>query len=85
MSIVLLMLLCLFAPAASADGFLDRLPGLGSAKQPVFLPPEQAFSLNVIVRDAHTLQANFRITPGYYLYRDKISFEIKDKAVRSPS
>ncbi|MFZ5523428.1 MAG: protein-disulfide reductase DsbD [Pseudomonadota bacterium] len=81
MRIFLLLLLCIFAPATNADGFLDRLPSLGSAKQPVFLPPEQAFSLNVIVRDAHTLQANFRITPGYYLYRDKISFEIKDSAV----
>ena len=82
MRFVLLLLLCFIAPAANADGFLDRLPGLGSTKQPVFLPPEQAFSLDVIVRDAHTLQANFRITPGYYLYRDKISFEIKDKAVK---
>ncbi len=82
MRIVLLLMLCLFAPSASADSFLDRLPGFGSTKQPVFLPPDQAFSLNVIVRDARTLQANFRITPGYYLYRDKISFEIKDKAVK---
>jgi thioredoxin:protein disulfide reductase len=82
MRIALLLLLCFFAPATSADGFLDRLPGLGSTKQPVFLPPDQAFSLSVIVRDAHTLQANFRITPGYYLYRDKISFEIKDKGIQ---
>ena len=82
MRFALLLLLCLIAPAANADGFLGRLPGLGSPKQPTFLPPEQAFSLDVIVRDAHTLQANFRITTGYYLYRDKIRFEIKDQAVR---
>ena len=82
MRFVLLLLLCFIAPATNADGFLDRLPGLGSPKQPAFLPPEQAFSLNVIVRDAHTLQANFTITPGYYLYRDKISFEIKDKGIK---
>ncbi|MFZ2542339.1 MAG: protein-disulfide reductase DsbD, partial [Gallionella sp.] len=56
--------------------------GLGGSKQPTFLPPDQAFSLDVLVRDAYTLQANFRITPGYYLYRDKISFEVGDKAVK---
>src|SRR4030065_191814 len=82
MRFALLLLLCLIAPAANADGFLDRLPGLGSPKQPSFLPPDQAFSLDVIARDAHTLQANFRITPGYYLYRDTNSFEIKDQAVK---
>ena len=82
MRFALLLLLCLITPATNADGFLGRLPGLGSPKQPSFLPPEQAFSVDVIVRDAHTLQANFRITPGYYLYRDKNSFEIKDQAVK---
>src|SRR4030067_1092738 len=82
MRFALLLLLCLITPATNADGFLGRLPGLGSPKQPSFLPPEQAFSVDVIVRDAHTLQANFRITHGYYLYRDKNSFEIKDQAVK---
>jgi len=82
MRVVLLLLLCFIAPATYADGILDRLPGLGGTKQPVFLPPDQAFSLSVIVRDALTLQANFTITPGYYLYRDKISFDIKDKGIK---
>jgi len=81
MRFVLLLILSFLAPAANADGILDRLPGLGT-NQPTFLPPDQAFSLNVIVRDANTLQANFRITPGYYLYRDKISFEVQDKTVK---
>lgn len=79
---VLLLLLCIIAPVSNAEGFLDRL---GGAKQPVFLPAEQAFGLNVSVRDAHTLQANFTITPGYYLYRDKISFTTSDKGVRITS
>ncbi|OGS96814.1 MAG: thiol:disulfide interchange protein [Gallionellales bacterium RBG_16_56_9] len=82
MRFALLLLLCFTAPVTNAEGFLDRLPGVGGAKQPSFLPPDQAFSLDVVVRDAHTLQANFRITPGYYLYRDKVSFEIKDSAAR---
>ncbi len=82
MRFALLLLLCFAAPAANAEGFLDRLPGLGGAKQATFLPADEAFSLQVVARDAHTLQANFRVTPGYYLYRDKVSFEIKDHAVR---
>ena len=79
---VLLLLLCLLAPAAGADGLLDRLPSLGGTKQPNFLPPDQAFGLDVSVRDAHTLFANFRITPGYYLYRDKISFTVSGGSAR---
>ncbi|MDP2695457.1 MAG: protein-disulfide reductase DsbD [Gallionella sp.] len=81
MRFVLLLLLCLIAPAANA-GLLDRLPGLGGSKQPNFLPPDQAFGLQVTVRDAHTLQASFNVTPGYYLYRDKIKFEVKDGAAK---
>ncbi|MGA7749231.1 MAG: protein-disulfide reductase DsbD, partial [Gallionella sp.] len=53
-----------------------------SSKQPSFLPPDKAFGLDVIARDAHTLQANFNVTPDYYLYRDKIAFTTKDSAVK---
>ncbi len=77
-----LLLLCLMAPASHAGGLLDRLPGLGGTKQPSFLPPDQAFVLQVTARDAHTLQASFNITPGYYMYRDKIRFEVKDGAAK---
>lgn len=76
---VLLLLLCIVSPASNGAGLLDRL---GGARQPVFLPPDQAFALEVRARDAHTLQANFTITPGYYLYRDKISFSTKDQGVK---
>jgi thiol:disulfide interchange protein DsbD len=82
MRFVLLLLLCFMTPASNATGLLDRLPGLGGTKQPSFLPPDQAFGLQVVVRDAHTLQANFSVTPGYYLYRDKISFEIQGSAAK---
>ena len=82
MRFVLLLLLCFMAPAANAGSFLDRLPSLGGTKQPNFLPPDQAFGLQVTVRDARTLQASFNVTPGYYLYRDKIKFETGDAAVK---
>jgi thiol:disulfide interchange protein DsbD len=78
----LMLLSCFMAPAANAGGLLDRLPGLSGSKQPNFLPPDQAFGLQVTVRDAHTLLASLNVTPGYYLYRDKIKFEIKDGTAR---
>ena len=78
MRFALLLLLCFMAPAANAESLLDRLPGLGGSKQPNFLPPDQAFGLQVAVRDAQTLLASFNVTPGYYLYRDKIKFETGD-------
>ncbi|MCR4303406.1 MAG: protein-disulfide reductase DsbD [Gallionella sp.] len=82
MRLALLLLLCFASPASMAEGILDKISSLGSTKQPVFLPADEAFGSQVVVRDAHTLQASFRITPGYYLYRDKVAFAIKDGAVR---
>ncbi len=82
MRFALLILLCLVAPASNAEGFLDRLSNLSSNKQPDFLPPDKAFGLEVIARDAHTLQASFNVTPTYYLYRDKITFASKDSSVK---
>jgi thiol:disulfide interchange protein DsbD len=65
----LLLLLCL-APLAQAD-----ILSFGSAK-PKFLPADQAFALEIHAVDQHKLIASFKITPGYYLYRDKIGFTI---------
>ncbi len=82
MRFILLLLLCINAPASNAESFLDRLPSLGGSKQPSFLPPDKAFGLDASARDAQTVQANFNVTPGYYLYRDKISFTAKDGAIK---
>lgn len=77
----MLMLLCLINPAAHATGFLDRLPGIGGS-QPEFLPPDQAFGIEVVSRDAESLQVSFNVTKGYYLYRDKIKLMSGDAAVK---
>jgi len=71
---VLACLLPLLAvsPAAIAD--TGRSLFLDAAEQDV-LPPDEAFRLNVEVQSANTLQANFDIAPGHYLYRDRIKFE----------
>ncbi|MEW6562322.1 MAG: protein-disulfide reductase DsbD [Pseudomonadota bacterium] len=70
----LLVILILFAAQAQA-GLLDQL---GGKKQPTFLPPEQAFGLELSARDSHTVLASFRVTPGYYLYRNKTTFAATD-------
>jgi thiol:disulfide interchange protein DsbD len=79
MRFLLLLLLCFIATATNAEDSHDRQPG---AEQPVFLVPDEAFGFDVAVRDAHTLQASFNVSPGYYMYRDKISFLIEDGAAR---
>ena len=50
-----------------------------AARNRTFLPADQAFALNVHAVDQHTLIASFKITPSYYLYRDKISFTTADR------
>ena len=40
------------------------------------LPPEQAFSLSAWV-DGDQLVAEYRIAPGYYLYRERFDFSIE--------
>ena len=85
MRFALLLLLCLVVPASNAEGLMDRLSNMVISKQPDFLKPDDAFGLEVKVRDAHTLQANFKVTPTYYLYRDKITFTTKDKSVKLAS
>jgi len=48
-----------------------------------FLHPDKAFSLGVVAKDNSTLGAIFTIAPGYYLYKDRIQFAIKDAALGS--
>lgn len=63
--------------ASSATGGVQSLQRLfGGDGQPELLPPEQAFTVNVKVRDANSLIAEFQPAQGYYLYRDRITFSI---------
>jgi len=45
------------------------------------LEPDQAFALSLRVRNAETLEANWKIAKGYYMYRDKFKFESLDPAL----
>ena len=46
-----------------------------------FLPPDEAFKLNISAVDAKTLQASFTVVPTYYLYRERIKFTSKDISI----
>ncbi len=61
--------------ASSASGIEQSLLG---GQQTEFLDPDVAFVPSVEVRDAHTLVARWRIADGYYLYRNKLGFELAD-------
>ncbi len=81
MRFVLLLLLCFMAPVAPAESLFDRLPSLGGAKSSI-LPPDQAFGVEVEVRDARTIVASFKVATGCYLYRDKTTFAIEGDAAK---
>lgn len=49
-------------------------------KEDEFLSPDVAFQLDLAAKDANNLTANFKIVPGYYLYKQRIKFVIKDAA-----
>lgn len=52
-----------------------RFSGFGQTS-PELLPPEQAFDFIASVKDANSLQVNFKIADGYYLYREKIGLAL---------
>lgn len=70
---------------ASSAGTIGRLlKGFNGLKLNLFedelLPAEQAFRFFANVKDAHTLHVNWFIADGYYLYRDKVKFNLNNDA-----
>ncbi|BAU50357.1 thiol:disulfide interchange protein [Sulfurifustis variabilis] len=69
---------------------IKRLPlllllvsGLAAAAgEDELLEPDQAFALTTRAVDASTVEASWRIAPGYYLYRDKFKFESLDERMK---
>ena len=64
-------------PAQSALDSVRKWLGAGTLQQEL-LPPDQAYRLDVRMRDARTLVATFTPAEGNYLYRDRIHFRIED-------
>lgn len=71
---------------STASASTSKDSGFVLAKQeeePKFLDPNQAFQLKVTTKDAQTLLADFTVAPGYYLYRERISFKLKEGSASS--
>jgi len=67
-------------------GFACVLVLAGAANaDPKLLPPEQAFFFSARALDDKTLEARFSVTDGYYLYRDKMKFDLDASTARLES
>jgi thiol:disulfide interchange protein DsbD len=53
---------------------------ISGTAQPQFLPPDQAFQASLSALDGQTLRAHFQLAPDYYLYKNKIQFNVKSPA-----
>jgi thiol:disulfide interchange protein DsbD len=58
---------------------LGNLGGLGGSE---FVPVDEAFKPILIPVDGNTVEVTFQITPGYYLYKDKISVKAVSENVQ---
>ena len=56
--------------------FLLALSSSVRGAEPELLEPDQAFRLMARLKDARTIEVNYQIAPGYYLYRDKFRFTL---------
>ena len=61
---------------------LAAVAAFGSAAAADFLAPEQAFKLQAEQLDENTVALNWRIAPGYHLYRERLGFTSADAGVR---
>jgi len=49
---------------------------LAHGAEPELLEPDKAFRFSARLKDARSIEVNYQIAPGYYLYRDKFRFEL---------
>jgi thiol:disulfide interchange protein DsbD len=52
------------------------------AAEPELLEPERAFQFTARLKDANAIEVNYRVAPGYYLYRDKFRFSAAPDEVK---
>ena len=72
------LLLLMAQPSLAKNSSSSGLNAFTDDTQDKFLHPDVAFKLEVTAVDRNTLEGKFFVAPGYYLYRDRIKFEIKD-------
>jgi thiol:disulfide interchange protein DsbD len=76
----LILICCLLVPNAFAETGSSGRNLFVDAQEETVLEPDQAFGLKVEVVDGQTLNAHFTVAPGHYLYRERISFKVKEGA-----
>lgn len=64
--LLLLLAVALAAPPAAAQLFWG---------EPELLDPEKAFRISARALDEQTVEVEFKIAKGYYMYRDRFSFK----------
>lgn len=67
-------------PAATSGNGFGALNGQGASEFP---PPDEVFFPDLYAVDGNTVEVGFRILPGYYLYKDKISVRVLNEDVRA--
>lgn len=61
---------------------LLALASLARGAEPDLLEPDKAFRFAARLKDERTIEVNYQIAPGYYLYRDKFRFVISPAGAR---
>jgi len=59
------------------------LCGCTRAAEPELLEPDKAFRFAARLKDERTIEVNYQIAPGYYLYREKFRFTLAPTGVSS--
>ncbi len=69
-------------PTSSARGVFDSLRGWfgGENSDQELLPPDEAFKSFASASDPNTLVVTLVAAEGYYLYRDRITFDLQDSS-----
>ncbi|TCS37305.1 thiol:disulfide interchange protein DsbD [Paucimonas lemoignei] len=49
-----------------------------------YLPPEQAFKFSARMADRQTVEVQFAIAPGYYMYRERFEFKAENASLQTP-
>ncbi|HEX5788163.1 MAG TPA: protein-disulfide reductase DsbD [Woeseiaceae bacterium] len=67
---------------AAATSGTAALSGGVAGGGPDFPPPDEVFFPDLYAIDGNTVEVGFRIEPGFYLYRDKLSVRVLNEDIR---
>lgn len=72
-----------FSPASLLSLFallIGVSPAAGQVLDSKFLPPTEAFKVEAVAEGADRIRVDFLVTPGYYLYRHRMTFALDSAA-----